>query len=161
MKSPDAISEITEKSLKTKDTSKSRSTSKTGKTGKRKVQDDDEGSNIDENHENSSKKTKIDDEIIQFNREERKYVKMKVRSGDTITSPCWTSKLCQVATLTKEGLELMKSKKCKYFWVFNVNATYISTHNVPVQNKYPGLQKIQEKKRVPFVLFVSPTKKFH
>ena len=76
---------------------------------------EDEGSNNDEDDEQSIKKAKVDNEIIQFNRDERKYVNMKVRSGETITSPCWTSKLCQIATLTKEGIELMKSKKCKYF----------------------------------------------
>ena len=36
---------------------------------------------------------------------------MKVRSGETITSPCLSSQLCQVATLTKKGIELMKISK--------------------------------------------------
>jgi septum formation inhibitor MinC len=76
-----------------------------------------ENSDVEEDKDKSNKRSKkesmADVEDVEKNNEERKYVKMKVRSGDTISSPCWSSKLCQIATLTKEGTELMKKKRCK------------------------------------------------
>jgi hypothetical protein len=75
--------------------------------------DDDDKSNDADDDQYNNKKQKVDNETIQLNRDERKFVRIKVRSGETITSPCWTSKLCQIASLTKEGIELLKSKKCK------------------------------------------------
>lgn len=98
IKSPDGISEITDS---------------TPKSQKKRKHDDDEKSNDEDEDQSSNKNGKVENATIQFNREERKYVKMKVRSGETITSPCWTSKLCQIASLTKDALEYIKSKKCK------------------------------------------------
>ena len=113
IKSPDGISEITDKSSKTKESKKKRSTPKSQKKRKHEERDDDDKSNDEDEEQSSNKKGKVENATIQFNREERKYVKMKVRSGETITSPCWTSKLCQIASLTKDALELIRSKKCK------------------------------------------------
>ena len=84
--------------------------------------DDDTSSSSSSSQGNKSRKrVKSDEQInideqtdIEFNREEKKFVNMKVRSGDSISSPCWSSKLCQVATLTKEGISLMKKTKSKY-----------------------------------------------
>ena len=88
--------------------------------GKRKtLEDTSDDDDEDEEDESSAgkrqrlEKTDIDQTDIEFNRAEKKYVIMKVRSGDSITSPCWSSKLCQVATLSKEGLALMKKPKSK------------------------------------------------
>ena len=109
-KSP-PLSELTGKTSKTKGSS-------TG-SRKRKVAEEDDNnsgtsSDDDGQSEQSVKRKKtVDKTDIEFNREERKYVKMKVRCGDNISSPCWSSKLCQIASLTKEGIDLMKKKKCK------------------------------------------------
>jgi hypothetical protein len=106
--------------------------------GKRKAKDSEKDNTIesisdedDENEEESSgrkrhkvKKTDIEQTDIEFNREEKKYVIMKLRSGDGITSPCWSSKLCQVATLSKEGLALMRQAKSKFIneiWFNNLS----------------------------------------
>ena len=105
---------------------RSRASSKTkGKSPKRKIhvlEDDDEDTaneNSDVEEEKSNKRSKTESTSdIEANKEERKFVKMKGRSGDTISSPCWSSKLCQIATLTKEGIELMKKKKCKLSYSF-------------------------------------------
>ncbi len=113
IKSPDGISEITDKSSKTKESKKTRSTPKSQQKRKQDLGDDDDKSNDADDDQYNNKKQKVDNETIQLNRDERKFVRIKVRSGETITSPCWTSKLCQIASLTKEGIELLKSKKCK------------------------------------------------
>jgi hypothetical protein len=85
-------------------------------TCKRKIENDiecDTSSSEDEEQSTatSNKKQKVEKTDIEFNIEERKYFIMKVRSGDTITSPCWSSKLCHVGSLSKEGIELMKKEK--------------------------------------------------
>ena len=90
-------------------------TSKLLSSGKRKgiiseTNDDVEELSSEDEEETSNKRQKVEQSDIDFNIEEKKYVIMKVRSGDTITSPCWSSKLCQVASLTKEGIP--KSKYC-------------------------------------------------
>ena len=66
---------------------------------------------MSESGRKKNKEEVIDKTAIAHNRYKRKYVSMKERSGETITSPCWSSKLCQVGTLTKKGIELMKISK--------------------------------------------------
>lgn len=76
-------------------------------------EDDDDADESSSGKRQRVEKPDVDQTEIEFNREEKQYVTIKVRSGDSITSPCWSSKLCQVVTLSKEGLAMMKKAKSK------------------------------------------------
>lgn len=100
---------ISERSITVSERSRASLNAK-GKSPKRKIhvlEDDDEdtaneNSDVEEEKSNNKRSKTESTSDIEANKEERKFVKMKVCSGDTISSPCWSSKLCQIATLTKE-----------------------------------------------------------
>ena len=121
------------------------------KSNEDKEENDDE--TIDDTIDDTSKRSKVEHSDIEFNKEERKFVVIKVRKGDTISSPCWSSKLCQVVTLTKEGNDIMSKKKRTYLnSCVEVNFSDLILFILFVKptdfNKYPGLQKIYQKECV-------------
>lgn len=44
---------------------------------------------------------------------ERSYVRLDWKTGERITSPCWTSGVCKIITVTREGLELIRTEAGK------------------------------------------------